>query len=159
MSPATLVERLRDYAGHGFASDHKTDCLEAAASIEALAAERDAARAKWNNSDGDMRGAALHAVRETLYAGEVPLAAFIDDHVANAIVQRNQERARAETAELRLADAVKALEEISKALGVPLPYTTGHCENHKQPGGCPLHNLQCGWPDCDIRSRTGGSDE
>ncbi|WP_427852931.1 hypothetical protein [Stenotrophomonas acidaminiphila] len=28
-------------------------------------------------------------------------------------------------------------------------YTTGHCENHKKPGGCPLHNLQCGYPQCD----------
>lgn len=30
-------------------------------------------------------------------------------------------------------------------------YTTGHCQNHKQPGGCQLHNLQCGWPNCDRR--------
>ncbi len=30
-------------------------------------------------------------------------------------------------------------------------YTTGHCENHKKPGGCPLHNLQCGYPQCDRR--------
>lgn len=31
----------------------------------------------------------------------------------------------------------------------PVTYTTGHCEQHKQNGGCQLHNLQCGWPDCD----------
>lgn len=28
-------------------------------------------------------------------------------------------------------------------------YTTGHCSNNKQPGGCQLHNLQCGYPECD----------
>lgn len=28
-------------------------------------------------------------------------------------------------------------------------YTTGHCKNKSQPGGCQLHNLQCGYPDCD----------
>lgn len=28
-------------------------------------------------------------------------------------------------------------------------YTTGHCEYHKQPGGCQQHNLHCGWPTCD----------
>lgn len=33
-------------------------------------------------------------------------------------------------------------------------YTTGHCENHKKPGGCPMHNLQCGYPDCDRRPAT-----
>jgi hypothetical protein len=27
--------------------------------------------------------------------------------------------------------------------------STGHCENKKQPGGCHLHNLQCGYPECD----------
>ena len=31
----------------------------------------------------------------------------------------------------------------------PVAYTTGHCEHHKQKNGCQLHNLQCGWPDCD----------
>jgi len=30
-------------------------------------------------------------------------------------------------------------------------YTTGHCQHNKQPGGCQLHNLQCGWPGCDPR--------
>ncbi len=33
-------------------------------------------------------------------------------------------------------------------------YTTGHCENHKKPGGCPMHNLQCGYPQCDRRQAT-----
>lgn len=33
-------------------------------------------------------------------------------------------------------------------------YTTGHCENHKKPGGCPLHNLQCGYPKCDRKQAT-----
>ena len=39
-------------------------------------------------------------------------------------------------------------------------YTTGHCERHKQPGGCDLHNLHCGWPACDRRpaAQSGGSD-
>lgn len=30
-------------------------------------------------------------------------------------------------------------------------YTTGHCRNHRLPGGCKLHNLQCGYPQCDRR--------
>ena len=29
------------------------------------------------------------------------------------------------------------------------PYTTGHCKEKAKPGGCRLHNLQCGYPDCD----------
>ena len=39
-------------------------------------------------------------------------------------------------------------------------YTTGHCERHKQPGGCDLHNLHCNWPECDRRpaAQPGGSD-
>jgi hypothetical protein len=27
--------------------------------------------------------------------------------------------------------------------------TTGHCHYKKQPGGCHLHNLECGYPACD----------
>jgi len=30
-------------------------------------------------------------------------------------------------------------------------FTTGHCENKAQPGGCQLHNLHCGYPNCDRR--------
>ena len=33
-------------------------------------------------------------------------------------------------------------------------FTTGHCEYKKQPGGCPHHNLQCGYPSCDRRPAT-----
>lgn len=33
-------------------------------------------------------------------------------------------------------------------------YTTGHCQNHRLPGGCQLHNLQCGYPQCDRRETT-----
>ncbi len=42
------------------------------------------------------------------------------------------------------------------ALRQPVPdaaltFTTGHCKNNAQPGGCQLHNLQCGYPACDRR--------
>lgn len=30
-------------------------------------------------------------------------------------------------------------------------YTTGHCANKAQPGGCKLHNLHCNYPICDRR--------
>lgn len=31
-------------------------------------------------------------------------------------------------------------------------YTEGHCAHKKAPGGCQLHNLYCGYPDCDRRA-------
>lgn len=45
-----------------------------------------------------------------------------------------------------------------------MDYTTGHCVYRKGPLGCPFHNLQCGWPNCDRRpavapERDGGSSE
>ena len=46
-----------------------------------------------------------------------------------------------------IADRVQPKQE-------PMAHTTGHCENHKQKGGCQLHNLQCGWPDCDLKPIT-----
>lgn len=31
-------------------------------------------------------------------------------------------------------------------------FTTGHCQHKNRPGGCQLHNLQCGWPNCDRKA-------
>jgi hypothetical protein len=31
-------------------------------------------------------------------------------------------------------------------------YTTGHCAHKNAPGGCQLHNLQCGYPECDRKA-------
>ena len=31
----------------------------------------------------------------------------------------------------------------------PVAYTTGHCKEKAKPKGCQLHNLQCGYPECD----------
>ena len=32
--------------------------------------------------------------------------------------------------------------------------TTGHCPNNRAKGGCQLHNLQCGYPDCDRKPKS-----
>ena len=34
-------------------------------------------------------------------------------------------------------------------------FTAGHCAENKKPGGCQLHNLQCGYPSCDRRPAKG----
>jgi hypothetical protein len=54
-----------------------------------------------------------------------------------------------ETEQLR--QALVAVEAAPAAQPEPKTYTEGHCANHTQPGGCQLHNLQCGYPDCDRR--------
>ena len=64
---------------------------KAAAALTALSAERDALAVKiaeYEAHDG-MHGAIVHAIRSLLNESNVPGAAFIDDHVANAIVQRD----------------------------------------------------------------------
>lgn len=33
----------------------------------------------------------------------------------------------------------------------PVSLSTGHCKEKAKPGGCSLHNLQCGYPSCDRR--------
>lgn len=32
-------------------------------------------------------------------------------------------------------------------------YTTGHCKEKARPGGCQLHNLHCGYPECDRETK------
>jgi hypothetical protein len=49
-----------------------------------------------------------------------------------------------------------AMDRARAVLSAPQPapsptYTEGHCAHKKAPGGCQLHNLQCGYPDCDRR--------
>jgi len=73
-------------------------CVQAADRIEALTAELDRVRDKYEGKDG-MDGAVVYAIRRLLNEANVPLAAFIDDHVLNAIIQRNV--AEADNARLR----------------------------------------------------------
>lgn len=77
---------------------------QAQSAIAAMRAERDEALAKWEKADG-MDGAVVDAIRQLLHAQNVPLSAFIDDHVANAIRQRNDAQAQV----LRLTEENKAL--------------------------------------------------
>jgi len=82
---------------------------------------------------------------------------------------RYTDRVKNTMASLRQAiaehDRLAGIEMLEKQAGIhvsqqakpeqePVAHTTGHCENHKQKGGCQLHNLQCGWPDCDRKPIT-----
>lgn len=40
-------------------------------------------------------------------------------------------------------------EQIDALLGEVKKPRTGRCEEKRKPGGCQLHNLQCGYPKCD----------
>lgn len=45
------------------------------------------------------------------------------------------------------ADRLQSL--LDKKREAKPPIRTGRCEHKKQVGGCPLHNLHCGYPKCD----------
>ena len=58
------------------------------------------------------------------------------------------------TADQRQAARRNAVTRVAAEIGEaekqkPVVFTTGHCQNKKMPGGCQLHNLQCGYPTCD----------
>lgn len=88
---------------------------------------------KYEEHDG-MDGAIVHAIREMLYSQNVPRAAYIDDHVANAIVQRN-------IAEDKLKKAITAL-NFYQTIFEQCDITTGVCccgenmETHSEPMDC-----------------------
>lgn len=60
----------------------------------------------------------------------------------------------ARDARQRVASITALRAALAEPVQEPVTYTTGHCEQHKQNGGCQLHNLQCGWPDCDRKPIT-----
>jgi hypothetical protein len=110
-----LVKRLRSCANGAWLFKTKQGdfgiCDDAADRIEALTAELDRARDKSEAKDG-MDGAVVYAIRRLLNEANVPLAAFIDDHVLNAIIQRNV--AEADNARLR-AELTKAADSLDWA--------------------------------------------
>lgn len=77
---------------------------QAAATIREL----EAGRAKWESGDG-LDGSVVHAVREVLNRANVPTMAFIDDHVALLVQQRD-------AAETKLKIATEALESAKETL-------------------------------------------
>jgi hypothetical protein len=49
-------------------------------------------------------------------------------------------------------DAAKLRDDLRAALAQEEQepqYTTGHCKERAKPNGCQLHNLHCGYPECD----------
>lgn len=79
------------------------------ANSEATANQEQLAALKASRSHSDLSAAAIHAIRELLYAQGVPVAAFIDDHVGNAIAQRNMAR-------MEIDNLIQALEIARKLL-------------------------------------------
>jgi hypothetical protein len=80
--------------------------------IDALIAAVEALRERV--AEAELNEDALGAIRKLLKEHGVPTAAFIDDHVAGAIVQRNEAVARAEASEaqtVELAGALQGVEE------------------------------------------------
>jgi hypothetical protein len=41
------------------------------------------------------------------------------------------------------------LDSLLQPIIIQPEFTTGHCSEKKKPGGCKLHNIFCGFPDCD----------
>lgn len=52
----------------------------------------------------------------------------------------------------REKQAIQLREKIRELLSRKDPVvSSGHCKEKKKPGGCQLHNLHCGYPNCDIK--------
>lgn len=49
-------------------------------------------------------------------------------------------------------DRLQSAQPVTAAGEREAGFTTGHCKEHAKPGGCQLHNLQCGYPACDRRA-------
>lgn len=86
---------------------------QAASALTALQAERDAAQFAARNGRS-LSEDSIHAIRELLNKAGVPKAPWVDDHVGNAIVQRNEAVAAREAAEASLAQALSALKPFAE---------------------------------------------
>ena len=89
--PLELAERLESHMGLADMNEVLRDCRQAAQIIREQQSQIDAKDFALRNGKS-LSEDAMHAVREMLREQGVPEAAFIDDHIANAIVQRNHAR-------------------------------------------------------------------
>lgn len=102
-----LAKRLRD----------STEWFHCDCEIKMKCADRlnelEAKVAAYEQRDG-MDGAVVSAVRDLLNHHNVPKAAFIDDHVGNAIMQRNIAEANLAKAMEKFAALEKAASDVSR---------------------------------------------
>lgn len=47
------------------------------------------------------------------------------------------------------ADIEQLCKEVREALAAQAEPVAIHCPEKRKPGGCQLHNLHCGWPECN----------
>lgn len=98
-----------------------------------------------------------HAIADTGLAPLSPADNYTLREVIRSVIDASPKGAADEPLHAHYCNAQPASAECICGLDSPKggseapTYTTGHCENHKKPGGCPLHNLQCGYPQCDRR--------
>lgn len=102
-SDMALIDRCLSHMGRADFQKVLSDChavaglaKEQAARIEALSkveGELECAQFALRNGKS-LAEDSIHAIREMLNAYNVPKAAFIDDHVGNAIAQRDELRAQ-----------------------------------------------------------------
>lgn len=93
----------------------KDRIAELEARLQKAEAEKDAAEFAARNGRS-LSEDSIHAIRELLNEAGVPRAAFIDDHVGNAVAQRNQEKDRADALAKQVEAYREALAKIGRSL-------------------------------------------
>lgn len=131
---------------------------------------------KYQSGFVDAKAAILEALRAAGFDRQPAMGAGDRDAILESAVQAVAERAGdADRMQVIAAfDAIRSLkanrfalpESIQRmrptasgaaVLSQPVAeFTTGHCEFKKQKGGCPHHNVHCGYPACDRRPVTTG---
>ncbi len=97
------------------AEQRGNDANMRAQAAEAQVAELEDRRTKWENNDG-MGGAVVVAIRNLLYEHKVPVSAYIDDHVRNALFALTKAEARVAELEEALAENARAAIDRGMAL-------------------------------------------
>lgn len=156
-----LEEQNRDLALDVLAaSGQAQDAYEAQLAAEAKIADYE--------REDVMKGAIVRAIRLLLNSNDVPGAAFIDDHVANAIAQRDESRAKLAEVEKERDEwrhAAKAHAECQKAAEATVATLTAQLEAMRGADwrccGCgspPPFNCQC-TTEVAYRANTNGKSE
>jgi hypothetical protein len=87
----------------------------------------------------------IETMKQALGALERSVSTCFDRRAHEEVMSRPEHFINQTITALRTAIAEAEKQE-------PVAYTTGHCKQKAQLGGCQLHNLHCGYPDCDRKA-------
>ena len=169
---ADVVQKKLDVAKQDFADVHadyqscSAQLHQCAQELKAMTTARNAYNEKFQNQCGETDNAVFRAMKVERELAAIKMQEPVAYMFPSDLAKFQEQETFAQAYSVSVGNPSETTVPVF-AGPAPIPadmvrvpeYTTGHCENHKHPKGCQLHNIQCGWPECDRRLITASQEK